>query len=171
MSLNVGKELKSLGSMTVAELRDKYVEVFGEETRSRHRIHLIRRIIWRMQANEYGGLSERARRRAEEIADDSDLRMIAPKKMDRVGKGITHVGRLPGVRDSRLPMPGCVITREYGGVVHRVMVRHEGFEYGGERYGSLSAVAKEITGSHWNGYDFFQMGKKRVAKRKKGGNG
>jgi hypothetical protein len=65
--------------MTVGGLRQKYREVFGEEFRSNHKDFLFRRIAWRLQANAVGGLSERARRRALEIANDADLRIRAPK--------------------------------------------------------------------------------------------
>ena len=60
--LNVAKELAALKRMTPAELREKYAEVFGEDSRSGHKEWLVKRIIWRMQANEEGDLSERARR-------------------------------------------------------------------------------------------------------------
>ena len=60
MSLNIVKEVAALEQMTVGQLQDRYVEVFGELVRSRHRQYLIRRIAWRMQVNAEGGLSERA---------------------------------------------------------------------------------------------------------------
>jgi len=65
--------------MTVGQLKAKYQEVFGEMSRSNHKQFLFRRIACRMQANAYGGLSERARRRTLEIANDADLRIRAPK--------------------------------------------------------------------------------------------
>ena len=73
------KEIEELSRMTVGQLRQKYSVVFGEESRSNHKQFLFRRIAWRIQANAEGGLSERARRRALEIANDSDLRIRAPK--------------------------------------------------------------------------------------------
>lgn len=73
MKLNVQKELAGLKKMTPAELRVRYAEVFGEGSRSGHKEWLIKRIIGRMQANEVGDLSERARRRAMELANDADL--------------------------------------------------------------------------------------------------
>ena len=80
MGMNVGKEVAAMQRMMVAELRGKYAEVFGEETRSRHKQHLIRRIAWCLQANAEGGLPERARKRAAELAADSDVRLTAPPK-------------------------------------------------------------------------------------------
>lgn len=73
--LNMTREVAALKRMTVKELRGRYVEVFGETTRSGNKDWLWKRIAWRMQANAEGGLSERARRRAEEIANDADLCM------------------------------------------------------------------------------------------------
>ena len=73
------KEIEELSRMTVGKLRPKYLQVFGEESRSNHKQFLFRRIAWRIQALAEGGLSERARRRALEIANDADLRIRAPK--------------------------------------------------------------------------------------------
>ena len=78
MGLNVGKEIADLKQMTVRELREKYEAVFGEPTRAGNRDWLWKRIAWRMQANAEGGLTERARRRAEELANDADVRVRRP---------------------------------------------------------------------------------------------
>ena len=80
MGMNIGKEVAALRRCTAAELRKRYAEVFGEETRSRHKEYLLRRIAWRLQARAEGGLSERARRRAAKLAADSDVRVTAPRK-------------------------------------------------------------------------------------------
>jgi len=62
--------------------------------------------------------------------------------------------------DDRLPPPGTVLTRKYKGETLQVLVLADGFEYAGEVYASLSAVAKAITGSHCNGYLFFRLGQR-----------
>jgi hypothetical protein len=64
------------------------------------------------------------------------------------------------VADQRLPPPGTILVRDYKGQSLQVRVRSDGFEYEGQVFPSLSAVAKEITGSHCNGYHFFRIGKK-----------
>ena len=64
-------------------------------------------------------------------------------------------------RDDRLPPPGTLLTRQYKGRTIAVRVLDEAFEYDGQAYTSLSAVAKAITGSHLNGYQFFQLGDRR----------
>ena len=79
MDLNVGKELAALRRMSVGELQARYAEAFGEPTNGRHKEWLIKRIIWRMQSQAEGDLTERARRRAAELANDADLRRKAPK--------------------------------------------------------------------------------------------
>jgi hypothetical protein len=161
MGLNVGKELAALKAMTVPELRTRYAEVFGEECRARHKDFLWKRIIWRMQANEEGGLSERARRRAEELANDADLRMHAPKAPVVTAAGVA-MGRLATPADSGVPMPGTMLTRQYKGRLVQVLVRANGFEYEGTVYRSLSAVAQAVTGSHWSGHLFFNLGRKEA---------
>ena len=156
MSLSIKKELAALEQMTVGQLQERYAEVFGETARSRHRQYLIRRIAWRLQANAEGGLSERAQRRAEELANIADVRVTPPK----AGPAERTAPCVAGVRvtaDPRLPAPGAAITRKYKGRTLTVTVLADGFEYAGERYTSLTAVAKAITGSHINGFRFFQL--------------
>ena len=165
MAMNVGKEVAAMRRMTVAELRGKYAEVTGEETRCRHKDYLVRRIAWRLQASAEGDLSERARRQATELARGADVRLTAPKKKASPAPGRTKVAALCVSQDDRLPMPGAVITREYKGEIIEVRVLPEGFEYEGEVYRTLSAIARAVTGTHWNGYHFFRLGKKG------GGNG
>ena len=77
--INVGKELAILKTMTAGQLRERYAEVFGEQTRARHKEFLVKRIVWRLQSLEEGDLSERARRRAAELANDADIRLRLPK--------------------------------------------------------------------------------------------
>jgi hypothetical protein len=157
MALNVGREITALKKMTVVDLRRKYAEVFGESTTSRHRQFLIRRILWRMQANQEGDLSERARQRAKEVAADSDVRMTSPKTKASPPGSVTQVSTIQFSQDDRLPMPGAIVTRLYKGETFEVRVLPHGFEYQGEVYRTLSAVAKKITGTHWNGYHFFAL--------------
>lgn len=154
MKLNIAKEVAALEQMTVGQLQQRYVEVFGEPVRSRHKQYLIRRIAWRLQANAEGGLTERALRRAEELANIADVRVTPP----RVATGTpTTASPLASATDRRLPPAGTAITRRYKGRTISVIVLPDGFEYDGERYKSLSAVAKAVTGSHMNGFRFFNI--------------
>lgn len=155
--MNVGKEIAVLKHMTVAELRARYAKVFGEGTRSRHKDFLVKRIAWRLQSQAEGDLSERARARAAELANDADIRMTPPRRSARPDGQAVTVGTLRISADKRLPMPGTVLSRQYKGRTVVVTILPKGFEYEGEVYRTLSAVAKAITGTHWNGYHFFNL--------------
>lgn len=160
MNLNVGKELAALNRMSVDALRAKYAEVFGESTNGRHKQWLVKRIIWRMQSLVEGDLTERARQRAAELANDADLRRRAPKSpASTEAASPANAKPLPARIDRRIPIPGSLITRVYKGENVVVTVLPLGFEYEGEKYKSLSAIAKKITGSHCNGYHFFRLTK------------
>jgi hypothetical protein len=163
MRLNVGKEVAALQRMTVNELRARYAEVFGEQTNGNNKVWLIKRIAWRLQASAEGDLSERARQRAAELANDADLR-LSPPKTQPAPAAAEHTKTLPlRLRpDSRLPLPGTIITRPYKGETLQVKVLPKGFEYEGEVFKSLSAVAKAITGQHCNGFHFFRLGQEAV---------
>ena len=164
MGLNIDKEVAQMRRMTVRELQQKFADVCGEEPRSHNRQWLIKRLAWKLQAREYGGLSEAALRRAKEIADScdlSDLRVTAPK--DFVATATVATDSIPhSPLDSRLPIPGTLITRKYKGQTLSVQVLADGFRFEGERYKSLSAVARRITGSQWNGFHFFGLSKKEI---------
>jgi Protein of unknown function (DUF2924) len=160
MQTNVGREIAALARMGVADLRAKYAAVFGEATATGNRTWLVRRIAWRIQALAEGDLSERARARAAELARDADLRTTAPKHRavpaaEAASRTVTREAGFAG--DGRLPPPGGVLTRKYKGQSVQVKVLSGGFEYAGEVYASLSAVAKAVTGSHCNGYLFFRL--------------
>ena len=158
MKAAVLKEIEGLRRLTVGGLREKYREVFGEESRSNHKDFLFRRIAWRLQANAEGGLSDRARRRALEIANNADLRIRAPKVLGGSEASLrTAVGTVGGVRDSRLPAPGTLLTRDFKGRTYVVKVLADNFEYEGRKYRSLSAIAGEIAGTRWNGFLFFGL--------------
>ena len=167
VTLNIIKEVAQMERMTVDELRARFAEVFGEPTNGRHKQWLIKRIAWRMQANAEGRLSERAGRRAMELANEADVRVMAPKakKSDPSTNGShTRKSKTDFGGDDRLPLPGTILTRTYKGQTVHVTVRSNGFEYEGELFKSLCAVTKEITGSHWNGYHFFGLRKKGTVK-------
>ena len=163
MALNIGLEKTALKRMTVPELRRKYAQVFGEDTTSRHKEFLIRRIVWRLQMNQEGGVSERARQRARDLAAESDVRLTAPRPRFVASGGETTTAPIEFPHDDRLPMPGAIVTRRYKNQTVEVRVLPKGFEYEGEVYRTLSAVAKKVTGTHWNGFHFFKLADKGCA--------
>jgi len=151
------RELAALEKMSAKELRGKYRELFGDESRTGNRQWLFRRCAWRLQARAEGGLSKRARQRAMEIADDADVRFIPPREVGPDGDKPRRAYSTDVRPDDRLPLPGAHLVREFKGREHVVTVQPNGFEYDGGFYRSLSAVAYAITGSHWNGYHFFKQ--------------
>ncbi len=160
MPIDVDAAVKTLNRMTVTQLRQRYAEVFGEAARSFNKQHLVKRIAWRLQAMHEGDLSERARRRARELANDADLRIRPPATPASVGNNggtATSAFRVEG--DERLPMAGTLLKRRYKGQTVQVRVLEQGFEFDGDVYRSLSAVARKVTGAHWNGYHFFDLPK------------
>lgn len=156
MTLNVAREVALLKKQTAAALRTRYADLFGETTRSGHKAWLVKRIAWRLQALAEGDLSERARRRAAELANEADLRLRPP------ADECPAVPSAPRPKlvapDDRLPPPGTVLSRPYKGRQLQVTVLPDGFLFDGEVYASLSAVAKAATGSHCNGFHFFRLG-------------
>lgn len=155
----IEKEINELDGMSMGELREKYRELFKEDGSSNNKRFYVKRIAWRILALKEGSLSERARRRAAELADENDLRILPPKRRNTVEKRVMVDSK---GYDHRLPMPGTVITRMYKGAMYSVAVLKDGFEFEGRKYRTLSAVANAITGAHLNGYGFFglESGKK-----------
>src|SRR5262249_31418131 len=161
MKRDLGAEIAGLQRMSVKRLREKYVDIFGEATLAANKAWLVKRIAWRMQAQAEGDLSERARQRAAELANDADLRLNPPKILPlrpAQERPVRMEERpAPVLTDERLPPPGTVLTRAYKGESVQVKILTTGFEFGGEVFPSLSAVAKRITGSHCNGFAFFHL--------------
>jgi hypothetical protein len=141
-------QIVALRSLTVRELRERYLEEFGEETKSRNRQFLIKRIAFRLQERRHGCLSARALARAEELARDAPIRRRYPRPLQ---------AEKPSTRDPRLPPVGSVLKRSFGGTEHCVTVLEDAFEFNGASYRSLSAIARKIAGTSWNGYAFFAL--------------
>ena len=161
MDIDAVQMIEDLRGLTVAALKAKYLELFGEEARSSNKQYLLRRIAWQLQAKAEGDLSERARRRAAEIADDADLRTRAPKGFWTSPRLSPEADRSRPQRDWRLPAPGTLLTRRSEGRDVIVKVLESGFEYQSRRYRSLSAIAREVTGTRWNGLLFFGLAERR----------
>jgi len=155
VELNILNEVAGLQRLTIGQLRQRFAELFGEATPASNRTWLIKRIAWRMQALAEGDLSQRARRRAAELAQDADLRLNPPRSKTTPATSPEPVSVSTPI-DQRLPPPGTILTRPYKGQQLHVQVLTEGFAYAGTVFLSLSAVAKAITGTHCNGYHFFR---------------
>jgi hypothetical protein len=160
MNATIGQQLAALQRLTTPQLRARYAEVFGEHTPANNRTWLVKRIAWRLQALAEGGLSERARQRAAELANDADLRMNppVPRRPAQPLPAQPSIPSAPAASDQRLPPAGTILARKYKGATLQVQVLPRGFAYNGQVFKSLSAVAKAITGSHCNGFWFFGLG-------------
>ncbi|MFO0815311.1 MAG: DUF2924 domain-containing protein [Gemmatales bacterium] len=147
--MTLQQKIAALPHLRVPDLRRMYAEEFGEPTKANNRDWLTKRLAWRLQAQALGGLSERAKARAAELANEADLRTTPPPCATPVAVGEP--------RDPRLPAPGAVITRTYKGVEHHVETLADGFIWNGETYPTLSMVAKAITKQHVSGFAFFGL--------------
>lgn len=137
---DVEAELERLPTTRIAELRTRYRELFRTEPPKAFGPDLLRRsIAYRIQENAYGGLSKETRR----LLD----RLIKEYWAKPNGK-ITVPRRVKS---------GSVIVREWQGITHRVMVLEDGFAWQGKTWSSLSEIAREITGTRWNGPRFFGL--------------
>jgi hypothetical protein len=156
VEVNIVQEIAVLQRLSVGQLRQRFAELFGEATHASNRTWLIKRIAWRMQALAEGDLSQRARKRAAELARDADLRLNPPQRKPAATTATPEPVPIPAPVDPRLPPPGTILTRPYKGQLVQVQVLTDGFAYAGRVYPSLSAVAKAVTGSHCNGFHFFR---------------
>jgi hypothetical protein len=159
MNTKLSQQLAELQRLTTPELRGRFATLFGEQTPTNNRHWLIKRIAWRIQALAEGTLSERARQRAAELANDADLRLNSPvpRRPAPQVREQAIVPIQPAAKDKRLPPAGSILARRYKDKVVQVQVMEHGFAYQGQTYRSLSAVAKAITGSHCNGFWFFGL--------------
>ena len=102
------------------------------------------------------GCRERARQRAYSLAEEADLRVLPPREaLEPIP--MAPVRRRAASYDRRIPSPGNTLTREFRGHSVTVKIVQSGFEYQGRVYGSLSAIAFEVTGTRWNGLAFFGL--------------
>ena len=133
--------IAALKTTPTQDLQARWRELFETEPPRRNRGYLESRIAYRIQELEHGGLSPTAIARLEALGETLDG-----------GDAIVRKRRV----DDR-PVAGTRLIREYQGVEHCVTVMADGFEYQGRPYKSLSAVARAITGTRWNGPLFFGL--------------
>ena len=138
MSGTVLRQIAMLKTRSTPELHDMWRELFDREPPVLGRRYLEDRIAYRVQELHFGGLSDRARRRLDALADQ-----LEPKAARR--------------RDAGRPIAGTQLRREWNGIEHVVNVREHDFEYNGRPYKSLSAIARSITSVRWNGPLFFGL--------------
>ena len=158
MPESMAARIAKLAQMSTADLRREWREVIGEEPRSYNRQWMFKRLAWAIQAKEYGGLSARAQARIEELLPYAEMWMPLGRKAFPQALTASANGH------RRLPSPGTVITKVYKKKTLAVTVLADGFEFDGERYPSLTAIAKAVTGTHWNGWHFFGLNERVKAR-------
>ena len=156
-------EIGELPRMGASQLQAVHREMFGAEHRIANCQHLRRKIAWHIQAAKEGGLPESVHQYAVAIARGTELRARitanASRRRDAIPEERSATTAVIQSHDARLPMPGSLLVKKYKGRTLVVKVLDDGFEYDGRRYTSLSAIAGEITGTRWNGFSFFHLGK------------
>jgi hypothetical protein len=148
MNDSVLAQLAALPEKTPAELKQLWRDLYDREPPSGNKPFLIKRLAYRIQELAYGGLSARAEAKLNVLIEEEDRRV----------KG------LPPLRKGDRPIAGTRLIRQWQGVEHCVTVLDDGFEYQGARYRSLSAIARAITGTRWNGPLFFALRPSRSRK-------
>jgi hypothetical protein len=140
---DVPARLAALAGMPIAELKAEWRRLFATEPPPYNRRFLESRLSYRVQELAYGGLRPETIARLEALGEQID------------GKNLT----LRRIRRDQRPIAGTRLLREHQGVEHVVSVTRDGFEWQGRPYQSLSAIARAITGTRWNGWVFFGMRK------------
>jgi hypothetical protein len=143
--------LAEIQGMKTGALRIELTRLSGSPAKSWNKPYLVRKVSWLTQAAM----------RQESDAVGSPTLVPEVRDQPRSPRLDAPIRALPSpVRDPRLPRPGTVIIRDYRRLRLTVTVRERGFEWNGQTYSSLTAVAKAITGSHWNGRLFFGLSRR-----------
>jgi len=133
--------LNALKSMGIPDLKAEWARLFDAPAPNNSGPFLRMRLGHRIQELTYGGLSKPARRMLDLLVDEVEGGKV----------------RKSMITDPRTPVVGTRLIREWDGVEHTITVLREGFEWQGRRYKSLSAIARAITGTRWNGFRFFGL--------------
>ena len=138
---SVAARVAALREAPLAELREEWRALFGAEAPITSRDYLRRRLAYRVQELAFGGLKPATVKRLEEMGERLDGGNLATRR----------------IRADLKPVAGTRLVREWQGVEHVVTVTAEGYEWEGRSYRSISAVARAITGTRWNGWTFFGL--------------
>ena len=141
MSDSVLAQLAALKAAPIATLKDRWRELMATEPPAFNRRYLESRLAYRIQELAFGGLKPETLKRLEALGEQLDGGNITKRR----------------IRADNRPIAGTRLIREWQGVEHCVTVQREGFEYQGRPYQSLSAIARAITGTRWNGWVFFGL--------------
>ena len=135
--------LAALKTTPTPELKQQWRDLFDSEPPPFNRRYLESRLAYRIQELAYGGLKPETVKRLEELGEELQAE-VAPSRNTPAG--------------GPLPIVGTRLLREWRGVKNIVTVTADGFEWQGRPYKSLSAIARAITGTRWNGWTFSRAG-------------
>jgi Protein of unknown function (DUF2924) len=137
MNKSIIRQILDLENQSASELRELYTSIMTKPASpAANKEYLKPRIAYRLQELAFGGLEDETKNRLLKIADGAST------------------GSLKRQSDF---MAGTKLCREWQGVMHEVMILKDCFEYQGQKFGSLSSIAKKITGTKWNGPKFFKL--------------
>ena len=148
MTDTVLTQIAGLKRLEYSELRSLYRTLHDKDAPAYNRDFLIKRIAYRIQEMAYGGVSEQTRAKHQGVLDKNGS--------DACGMPVARVKRNGRPKPGH-PAVGTQFIRVWRGKRYVVTALADGFEYNGRRYRSLSAIASEITGTHWNGKCFFGL--------------
>lgn len=141
MNDTIARQLIALQSASSDELRKRWHDLNGSAPPPYNRKFLVSRLAYRLQELSVGGLSRETEKRLQSIGEQLDGGNVVVRR----------------TRTDRKPIAGTRLVREFRGIEHSVLVTKEGYEYRGQPFKSLSAVARAITGTRWNGWIFFGL--------------
>jgi len=133
--------LAALQAAPIAQLKEQWRELFGKEPPPWNKAYIQSRLAYRIQELAYGGLKPETRARLEALGEQLDGGNVVLRR----------------IRADSRPLAGTRLLREWQGVQHVVTVRQDDFDFEGRPYQSLSAIARHITGTRWNGWTFFGL--------------
>lgn len=133
--------LAALHAAPIATLKRQWLELYGKEPPSFSRSYIQSRLAYRIQELAYGGLKPETVDRLVALGEQLDGGNVVLRR----------------IRADSRPLAGTRLIREWQGVQHVVTVRQHDFEFEGRPYQSLSAIARHITGTRWNGWTFFGL--------------
>jgi hypothetical protein len=136
-------QLAALKTAPIGDLKQKWRDLFDREPPPYNRRFLEHRLAYRIQELAYGGLKPETVERLDALADELEGKLSRRRRVEN------------------RPISGTRLIREWKGVEHCVTVRDEDFEYQGRPFQSLSAIARAITGTRWNGLVFFGLKNQR----------
>jgi hypothetical protein len=139
--------LAALKTMPMPELKAEWRRLFESEPPQFNRRALENRLAYRIQELAYGGLKPETLRRLEALGDIYDSDNVITRR----------------IRHDARPVAGTRLVRDYRGVEHTVTVLADGYEWQGRPYRSLSAIARAIAGTRWNGLVFFGVKRQGTA--------